>query len=63
MAGLSLGSAQTTDIVAKNMKLFSAAGVFSGVAIHEMERICDSKETLMSYLCPVDAMRIRSERE
>lgn len=40
MAGLSLGSAQTTDIVAKNMKLFSAAGVFSGVAIHEMERIC-----------------------
>lgn len=46
MAGLSLGSAQTTDIVAKNMKLFSAAGVFSGVAIHEMERICDSDEQL-----------------
>ena len=61
MAGLSLGSAQTTDIVAKNMKLFSAAGVFSGVAIHEMERICDSKETLdvvfMSCGCYEDQIR------
>lgn len=46
MAGLSLGSAQTTDIVAQHMDLFSAAGVFSPVAIHEMARICDSTETL-----------------
>ena len=46
MAGLSLGSAQTTDIVARHMDLFSAAGVFSPVAIHEMARICDSAETL-----------------
>lgn len=46
MAGLSLGSAQTTDIVARHMKLFSVAGVFSPVAIHEMTRICDSAESL-----------------
>ena len=46
MAGLSLGSAQTTDIVDRHMDLFSAAGVFSPVAIHEMARICDSTETL-----------------
>lgn len=43
------------------MKLFSAAGVFSGVAIHEMERICDSKETLdvvfMSCGCYEDQIR------
>ena len=42
MAGLSLGSAQATDSVAKHMELFSAIGVFSGVAIHEMDRICES---------------------
>ncbi len=40
------------------MKLFSAAGVFSGVAIHEMERIATARKHWMSYLCPVDAMRI-----
>ena len=46
MAGLSLGSAQATDSVAKHMELFSALGVFSGVAIHELERICESSQLL-----------------
>lgn len=46
MAGLSLGSAQATDSVAKHMELFSALGVFSGVAIHELERICESSQPL-----------------
>ena len=48
MAGLSLGSAQTTDIVAKNMRWNGSA---------------TARKHWMSYLCPVDAMRIRSERE
>ena len=46
LAGLSLGSAQVTDSVAKHMELFSALGIFSGVAIHEAERICKRKEPL-----------------
>lgn len=42
VAGLSLGSAQATDIISKNMEHFSAVGVFSGVAIHEMKRAIES---------------------
>ena len=46
LAGLSLGSAQATDSVAKHMELFSALGVFSGVALHEIERICQNEHQL-----------------
>ncbi|MGN0351868.1 MAG: alpha/beta hydrolase-fold protein [Roseburia sp.] len=46
LAGLSMGSAQATDSVARHMDLFSAVGVFSGVAIHEVERICESPREL-----------------
>lgn len=42
MAGLSLGSGQATDIAARHPELFSAVGVFSGVAIHLMKKIIDS---------------------
>lgn len=38
VAGLSLGSAQATDIAARHPELFSAVGVFSGVAIHLMKK-------------------------
>lgn len=42
VAGLSLGSGQATDIAARHPELFSAVGVFSGVAIHLMKKIIDS---------------------
>lgn len=41
VAGLSLGSGQATDIAAKHPELFSALGVFSGVAIHLIKKIVE----------------------
>ena len=51
VAGLSLGSGQATDIAARHPELFSAVGVFSGVAIHLMKKIIDSHIGLKLSLC------------
>ena len=62
MAGLSL-IMQTTDIVAKNMKLFSAAGVFSGLLFMIWNGSATATSSWMWYLCPVALMKNKSERE
>ncbi len=45
MAGLSLGSAQATQIVARYQELFAHLGVFSGLRDQEMEQIIARQET------------------
>lgn len=44
MAGLSLGSAQATQIVAGHQELFAHLGVFSGIAEDEMETILKQQQ-------------------
>lgn len=50
VAGLSLGSAQATLTASKHMDLFSALGVFSGAAIHEMERILAVEDRKLNFI-------------
>lgn len=45
MAGLSLGSAQATQIVARYQELFAHLGVFSGLRDQEMEQIIARQKT------------------
>lgn len=51
VAGLSLGSGQATDIAARHPELFSAVGVFSGVAIHLMKKSLTAHIGLKLSLC------------
>ncbi len=50
IAGLSLGSAQASLTVSKHRELFSALGIFSGVGIHELERILSHDEEKLNFI-------------
>lgn len=50
IAGLSLGSAQASLTAARHPELFSALGVFSGVAIQELDSITESGKKYPYYV-------------
>lgn len=50
IAGLSLGSAQATLTASMHKDMFSALGVFSGVAMNELERILSDNENGLSFV-------------